>query len=394
MKRYDKRSLKRGGEKEPLKVVKGKKLERRRRFKILLSALAVMIIALIVFEIVSPAGIAESVSNFTASMGSGSYPIELSGSDTLNCISSDNYYYVLTDTALAAYSGAGKQMFKRLHGYSSPVLKTSETRALIFDQNGVNAVLLTASGKEFPISSKKGFLTACVARNGGYAVAELSDSYASTVTVFDKNGNKLYVWNSAKDTVTAVALSPKGDKLAVAMVNAESGQLNSKVYVLGFESADPLYTENISGEAVMSLENAKKGFCVLTSRGMSIIDWSEHKKTDIHSDLTLDMFRSSKSGMTLVFNRANDKSDNRITVVSGKGEKLSEFVFGGTISDIAYAKGHIYIVSDTKLYLYDSEGKLIRSVECGYGCRRLSVSGSGAVCVMTDSEIKKLEVKE
>lgn len=71
----------------PLKVVKGKKLERRRKTRIALSAAAVIIIAVTVLHLVLPVGIAENIGNLTALIGAGGYPVTLESSDTLNTVS-------------------------------------------------------------------------------------------------------------------------------------------------------------------------------------------------------------------------------------------------------------------------------------------------------------------
>ena len=118
----------------PLKVVKGKKLERRRKTRIALSAAAVIIIAVTVLHLVLPVGIAENIGNLTALIGAGGYPVTLESSDTLNTVSRGGYYYVLSDTRLCAYSGGGKEIYSYMHGYENPVLKTSKTRALLFSQ--------------------------------------------------------------------------------------------------------------------------------------------------------------------------------------------------------------------------------------------------------------------
>lgn len=394
MRSSKKERLREAPAKSSMRVVKGKKLERRRRFKIFLSTAAVIAVVIAVLSFTLPAGLFENASNLFAVMGGGSYPVELYGSETINSVSQSSYYYVLTDTTLSAYSNAGKTLLTHTHGYSNPVLDTSATRALIFDQNGNSAYVCTPGGKEITVTPEKEIITAAISRSGAFAVATGSDSYASSVTVYDKNGNSVYTWNSAKDAVNCVAVSPSGDKLAVATVNAASGQLGSKVMVFEFDSADPVFSMDVTGEAVLSIENVKKSFCVLTSAGADIIEWSEYGKTEIKSELELDMFRSSSAEMLLVFNRSSDKSDNAVTVLSNKGEKLSEFTFNGIISDIAFAKGHIYCISDTKLYLFDRNGNLIRSVDCGYGGRRIAVLGSESAAVMTDSEITKIEIKE
>lgn len=378
---------------ENLRVVKGKKLEKQRRIRITLASLAVLVAAFFVLNALLPVGLIENISNTIHTFGSGSYPVELSGSETVSAEMRGGYYYTLTDTSLYAFSNGGKQIYKELHGYSSPVLKTSETRALIFDQGGGSLAVYNLSRKTSYISDESvHIITAAISRSGAYAVATKSDAYASTVTVYDKNGKVMYAWNSAKDIVNSVAVSPSGKKLAVATVNASGGSCVARVSVFNFDSADPAVSFEISDAPVYSLENSGDGFLILTSGGAVFVDWLKYQKTDIQSELQLDMFRRGGNGSLLVFNRSNDKSDNTVTVLSSKGEKQAEISINGTISDIEYRGGHIYVISDTSVYAYNKKGELLQSGECEYGCKRFAVISDDELAVMTDNRITTVKI--
>ena len=125
----------------PLRVVNGKKLERRRKTKIFVSAAAIIALILTVIHIILPVGITENHENLVSLIGNGSYPINLESSDTLNTVSRGMYYYVLTDTRLNAFTNGGKEIYSHSHGFESPVLKTSATRAMVFDQGGNEAYI-------------------------------------------------------------------------------------------------------------------------------------------------------------------------------------------------------------------------------------------------------------
>ena len=93
-----------------------------------------------------------------------------------------------------------------------------------------------------------------------------------------------------------------------------------------------------------------------------------------------------------MFNRVNDKSDNTVIAVSNKGKEVAHFNINGIISDIKFTRGHIYCISDTTVSLYDKEGNLLRSGNCGYGAVRFSAISEYALAIITDSEIQKTEL--
>lgn len=378
-----------------IKVVKGKKLERRRRLKIYASVIVFFFVVYLILSFVMPVSVGENLSNLFATFGKGEYPFEIYGAQTLDTASQKLYYYVLTDTDLSAFSSAGKEIFTSSHGYSKPILKTSQTRAMIFDQGANSLQIFNLRGQVIKYSPKKPIITADIARNGSYAVALYSDSYASNVKVFSKKEKAVFEWNSAKDIVNAVSLSPDGKYLVAATFNANDGNLGSKVSVFdtGKSSADPVFSYEIADGMVYSLSSSQKGFTVVTSDGISFVKWDGFSKNDIKSDRQTSMFRSSSEGSVCVFNLNSNKSDNVITVISKKGEKISQFNFNGIISDIRFLNGHIYCISEAKAYLYDKEGKLLSTADCGYDAVRLAVTGSQSIAAVSDSSIKKIEFK-
>lgn len=378
-----------------MRVVNGKRLERKRKLRISFSAVAAAAVIAAVLHLILPVGIFENLQNLTALIGSGSYPAEISSSEVLNTVSRGNYYYVLTDTRLNAYSGGGKEIFSHSHGFEAPVLKTSKTRAMVFSQGGNEAYIYNLAELKNAVSTEKEIITANISDSGAYALVTRSDSYASVVSVYNKNDKLVYEWYSSEDTVNNVAISPNGKKIAVSAFNATSGDYSSKVCVLSFDSATPEYTEAYSGSPVYGLDSRNSaGFSVITENGVQFIGWSKYKKTEYKNDYTAAMFRSASGGSVAVFNRSSDKTDNRVAVFNSKGKLKSEFEFKGIIGDIEIHGGHIYCISDTFVYLLSENGEILRKAECGFGAVRINVTGTNTVAVVTDNQIYSIKLEQ
>lgn len=376
-----------------LKVVKGRKLERRRKTRILLTAAAIAVIICTVLHFILPVGIIENVGNLIAVMGSGSYPVELESSEVVSAVSRGSYYYVLTDTRINAYSGAGKEIYSYAHGFENPVLKTSKTRALVFSQGGSDLLIYNLQSLKGTLQTEKPIITACISDSGAYAVVTQSDSYAAAVSVYGKNGKLMYEWFSASDTVNNIAISPDGKKIAVSLFNATSGAYSSKISVYGFESADPLFTKNIDGSPVYGLDSThNSGFFAVSQNKLIFVKWSDYNVKEYDSDYNAAMFRAGSGGAVAVFNRESDRTDNRIVLFNTKGEKISEFEFKQTVSDIQVSGGHIYCMSDTEVFLLSDSGEKLRSADCGFGAVWLAVTGSNEAAVITDNRIDKVKL--
>lgn len=374
-----------------MKVVKGRKLENKRKFKIGAISVAVILVIVFLFELILPAGIIETVSSLTSVLGTGSYPIELKGAQTVNTISRGSYYYVLSNTDFNIYNNSGKHILGYTHGYENPVLKVSASRALVFEQGGNEALLFDLKKLKKEIVTEKPILTGAVSDSGVYSLVTLSDKYASAVTVYGKNDRSIYEWYSAEDTVNNVAISPNGKKIAVSGFNSVGGQFKSSLRVLNFKSADAEHSETFENGIIYNLDSSfRSGFEVVTEKGIKFIKWHKFKAQEYKNEYHTSLFRTGKGGYAAVFNRESDKTDNRIAVFSNTGKLKAEFSFKGIVSDIAVSGNHIYCMSDTEIFLLDKEGKVLKKGSCGFGAVRLNAASQNSVIVLTDNKIEKL----
>ena len=378
-----------------MKVVKGKKLERRHKFKVFISSVAVICLSAFILTLTLPVDIFENITNAVMLIGSGSYPSELYGFETLDSVSKNDYYYILTDTNLNAFTNGGKRIFSHPHGFENPVLSTCETRALVFDQGGNSLYVYNLKNRVNTFESDNSIINASVSRNGHFAVSVKSNNYASTVFVFNKHQEKIYTWNSAKEIINNVLVSPDGKKLALTTLNVSGGKYISKLHVFSFNSADPIFSLDFEEQPSYKLVNTDlRHFALLNSSGMFVFSWKNYSKSEVKSDYFLDNFRFDKRGSLLVFNRNSDKSDNTVMIVSSKGEKVSEFHFKGIITDIEYKRDNVYLISDTKSYILDKTGNIIRKGDCSYGCVRFAVVGAHSLAVITDNNVNKIDISK
>ncbi len=378
-----------------MKVVKGKKQEQRRKLQVFTAIIAVILIIFGILQLALPMGLIESISHTVSLFGTGSYPIELESTQTIDAQGKGSHYYVLSNSQLYAVSPSGKILFSYSHGFENPILKTSNTRALLFEQNGTRAYIFTLGGLKKTVDTEKSILTAGISASGAYAIACRSDKYASDVSVYKKSGKRVYEWFSAENTVNNIALSKNGKKLAVSAFSAKDGQYKSVLSVLNFKSATPEYTEDLSGRMVYSLDNTHGSyFAVVSENAIEFIKWSNFKKKQYKNDYSVSLLRPQKSGYVAVFNRKTDKTDNRLAVFSRSGELKYEFTHKGIISDVALSGNNVYCMSETDLYLFSDDGKILRKASCGFGAVRISVTASNTVAVITDNKIDKVKLEQ
>ena len=375
------------------KVIKGEKGSKFKGFLRILTALVIIAVIVFSFSYFLPGGIIETVSGFFATLGSGEYPIEYDGSLIADSQAIGSCNYLLNDTSLCAYTGGGKELFKYQHGFTNPVLSVSQTRAVLFNEGGDTALIFNKSGLMKTIKPGSKIINATVGRNGAFAISCVGGEYTSTVYVYSKKAKKVYTWNSAKDIVNSLCLSPNGKKLAVSTLNVSNAEATDKLLVLEYNSADPVFTKDFKDEIILSMRSTFFGFSTVSERGYKYFSWRNYKAKELAvKNKNLSLLRTNGGETLLVFNRNNDKTDNRIVLLSSLGNEKGAFDVNDTITDIQFKGGKIYIVSDTMIYVYNKKGKLLSSSKCEYGIKRFFIISSNRIAAIMDDKIEKINI--
>lgn len=376
-----------------IKVIEGRKLEKKRRFRISLVVIAALVSVILILQSILPAGIFVAVKTGFKTMGGGSFPITLSGSQTVTTSTRNSYFYILSNTHLTAYSNSGKEIFNYEHGLEKPVLKISARGAVVYNQGNKEILVFDINGLKHSLSAKKNIITANISNSGYFAIATVSDKYASEVIVYNNNAKSVYEWYSAEDTVNAVALSKNGKKIAVSVFNSQNGEFISKVNVLNYKSATPEFTETYNNTLIYNLDSSFSSyFAVVTSNKIKVIKWSNFKSNEYNSEYSLSVLNHYDDGYVAVFNRQNDKTDNKIVLLSKKGKIEAEIDYVGEISDIGVRGANIFCMNDTEIIMISKDGKILKKSNFGFGGVNLISVSSSNVLVITDNKIEKIKL--
>ena len=360
--------------KKTFSVLKGNKIEIKKRWQRFLMVIAAIVVFVLLLEFCIPAGIYETIATTVASFGGGNYPVTFENSNTDDVVAKSGYYYVLTDSEVMAVSSGGKVIFTYNHGFENPIIKTSDTRALVFNQGGNDAIIFNLNKVCSNITTKKEIVNAAIGDDGTYALVTTADSYVAAVNVYKKNGKLIYQWYSSNDMVNNVAIAPSGRKIAVSTLNSDISKFNSKLMIFNFKSANAEFTKEYDGEIIYNLSSfSSRGVAVSTANTHDFVRWSRYASKEYKNEYNLQMLREGDRGVLLVYNRENDKTDNRIVIMSSKGDAKHELQFNGIITDIALKNNHVYCLSDTKAYILDTDGEIIRTADCGFGAVRFAV---------------------
>ena len=387
-----KKAAQKGG--ENLRVVMGRKAARRKKWIISLTSIALLFVLLIGVSFLTPTGLMEYLRNQIAAFGSGEFPVDLSGGETMDAYLVGGNVFVLSDTHAEVYNDVGKQIFSRQHAFVKPVMRVSAARGMVYDQNGTDlyifnlASVLTEKEFENPI------LSGAIARNGTYAVATRSQDYAAQVEVFDRNDRSIFTWYSPTELISDVALSGDGKRLAVSVLSANAGTFLSKVYLFNYRSAAPSATVTYEGEAVLRLEAVSNNrFAVISENHIDSISFQSGQRVEHQTDYAVQLFRTDgKSWFAAAASRTGNKNDNQIIVFNDSGEQIANFDFLGTITDLTVRNKTVYVLSDGSVSAFHLDGSGAGSSACSFSVSRIVSPATQAVLALSDQNITRVEI--
>ena len=232
----------------------GEVRKKRKRKKLLRAAAAIIFILAVTYgaaAIMNHQDYMGPASFFTMLQGGEGYPVEAPGGKSKGLYTAGGNLAVVNDTDLFLYNTKGSQIFNVKHHMANPLAKSAGNFLLMFDRGGkgyslYNRVDPVADGKmETPI------YTGAVAQNGVFAIATRGKDYLSQVTVYSRSSQEQYSWNYADKMATNIALSPNGNKMAVAALYTQDGVLHSQLLL--YNDGQLVETRDFEDEVVCHL---------------------------------------------------------------------------------------------------------------------------------------------
>lgn len=374
-----------------LQLINGTR-KRRRIIRITAyAAVAAVIIALIIVNALTPTGLIEAMQNGYAKWGSGDFPITVYGSNASSFSSKNGVVSVLNDSFFEIYNTDGKLMQAVSHGMSEPAFEQSESRFLLYDRNRYTASVFNYSDKLYSLEFDKKISSGAIGCDGTFALITDSDTYCNTVYVYNKDNEKVYTWNSANYYVVDVAVSRDGEGIAVCLLGSQGGYFESYVYILKFNSAEPVFTYKFS-DIVSSLTVCGENYILANGFDRAYtVSWSGKAPADIGVNGDVRCFDSETGGTScVVYGRSDNESSNKVTVINSEGNITASFDFASVVADVAVSDSEIAVLSGNEVYVYSHSGALKATVPTEVKANFLGLDGDNGILLLDSLKLSKV----
>lgn len=351
----------------------------------------VIVLPAVILTALHPVGIFEYFSYLSKTSGQGEgYNIDIAGGKPYYTLNNNNIYLVVNDSSVNAYNLAGKTIFERPHSFSKPVIKFGDTRYILYGQGEKELSVNTVDETLYSLSFDGGVLCADISQSGVFAVASKAEGYDSSVAVFDKKNKKIYEWFSSDETISSVKLSKNGKNLAVATIKVEDGSFVSSLYVLKFDSANSISKRVYKDDVIYSLTTPSSNiFCIATSSSVSFLNFRNDTDTTYTEDYTVSAIKEYNARTVVVRSLAENQEESLVEVFSPNAKKILSFIVPTSVTDCSYKSGNLYLMDNSKIYKYNSKGKLTAEADIKFDSLYIEAISNNDVALIRNSVVEK-----
>lgn len=364
--------------------------------------LIVSVLGLLVWfnrENLTPSNIVEWTQSKIVGMGIGDgYPSPISNGSSVragNFASVNKEAVIVSDTALTVLNSTAKELVRRQHSYSNPVMKTAGSRVLIFNLGGTGFQVEGQSKTILKQSTPENILAGSIAANGRYALATQAEGYRSKLTVYLADGTPQYLYQFSDCYVTDVALNRDGTRAAVTGVSASGGAITSSVYLFEFSDPKPKkilkYTDNL----MLTVHYGGNGVIVAVGDLLVSTIGETGEKVDYgYGGQRLLCYAVDNGRTAVALAPYANSAASKLAILDDGGKEVSSNNLTGAASSVSIYGNTAAALADGKISAFPmSGGVLSGSVDAGTDARSIALHDESSVYVLGVSEIRLLDLK-
>ena len=328
----------------------------------------------------TPDRISEWFDSHFASYGEGEgFPTEVAGSTVKQLASMGGDVAFLTDSSFELLNQTANPIVNRQHSCTTPALRVSNTRALIYDRGGSNWRGENRRRTLFEKEEEYKIIAADISENDQIVMVTQSGSgYLSEMKVYDQNfEKKQFNWSSAEGQVVDVAARPDGKGAAAVSLIVEQGQMNSLINVLDFQTgkATPqtlegvfLLTVEYSGGRILAMGDSQ---CVSLAQ-----DGSDLKTYSYEGKYLAGYSISPKGGVALALSDHEDLRDCTLVLLNNIMQEESHHNNVGRVQALSYDENAAMLASSLVTVIRPHDGQTLGAQQVSSGAQDILLQGN------------------
>ena len=356
-------------------------------FVLILAILALTVVLSLMFSTRSEYGMDSFLDLFQQGEG---YPVEAPSGKSKGMSELDGLLCVTSDSSLLMYNARGAEIYNVKHQMADPQSSIRDNMLLMFDQGAKSYALYQ---KNVPLADGHTdyvIYTGAVSSKGTFALATRSEDYLSQVRVYSKNGVEKYTWNYSDKIISAVALSPSGNKMAVSGLYTEDGTIKSQLLL--YNDGELVDTRDFDNALICSLLYVGEGeIRGITDQGAFLIsDKGKLMGEYDYKSQPLAAYCNTPESTVLLLGDYRQDGGYDVVALNSEMNRKSSCEIKGNIHTMKADSHNAYILAGSSYYQVDLNAGEILVNEASEYLYDLQPIGKG-VFAITNEEIVRME---
>lgn len=298
----------------------------------------------------------------------------------------DDGLAVASVTGLKAYGPDGLELASSSNTMTTPALDTGNRVAVAWDAGGTT--LCAVSGKEgevLDLVTEQALLDVDISDGDEIAYAVAADGYRTVLTVLSSEQKEIFKWYSSSSYLPLCAVSDSADQLAAVALGQNEGAFESRLLLLdtSVEEQDGV-TATLGNQLIFDLDYLGSDLCAVGENSLVMVsgDGELLGEYDYGGSYLMDYTLDGNGFAALSMNEYRAGSRYSLVTVDDNSEEIANLYLGEEILSVSAAGNYVAALTASRLLIYTSDLELYHETEETSGASRVAMRADGSVLLI------------
>lgn len=298
----------------------------------------------------------------------GNFPIDLDDNVSAKIYAVKNNMLAADAHTLVFYDENGKERGSYSHDFSSPIVKTSGKRALVFDSGSESFKVYNKSGEIYSKTAEGSILSGSIGKDGTAAIITTDDKYLATMQVYNPEGKLIYRYNCTH-RIMSVTVDSDGSGCYICTFASENGEIYSQIRRIEFDSeTEIMLSDKLDCIAIDCVKNTSGNITVIGDVGIYTLNGDGQYVSSYEYSGDLESYALDKGCAAVVTSgKASSKKSSSALIIadadSQDSEAYREIQDVENVKTVKIADERVIVLTSAKAQAYAFSGTLAATVE-------------------------------
>ena len=316
--------------------------------------------------------------------------IELDNIIPSNFTKFGNDLVAISNSEFLVLSQSLQEKLRINHSFSSPMIKCSKYKALIFDSSGTKYMVTSKTKVLNSGNLDKKIIFGEISERDNIVFITESDKYCCELKVIDLSGNDKFHYCFAKMYVINASINDQGNRIAIHGIKSENGEIKSVIQIFDIKSEFPVFTKefdnmffsiNFFGDKDLVLVGDRSTIC-LKNFGENIKELNYPKKQ-------MCLYSLDKNfGVAISFSPSNDGRNQYILIIDKNCNQIFKIETRKKLKSIFLNNKILSCLSENQALIFKNDQLKFQKTVSPECIHAIFLTNSQSIALLSPNQIK------